>query len=100
MGCRGHHKRAQSNKRSTEYYQDEAGKEKKKGQNEKRSAKGRSPPDTLAPVMSSVGAPIKKYIEFLIRLLAHGRMTQFEVNQVYEGIQSELRQHTFENFRK
>ena len=93
MGCLDYVRRTKSNQRSTEYYRDFAGKEKKKLQNKKR-AKNRSPPspeyNQFASHQSSI---MKKYLRFLIHLLEKRWIKTSELDMGYDEIQNRLRQH-------
>lgn len=92
MGCRQQHKKASSQERSKAYRQDEVGRTKKQELNRKRSANGRSPPSEQAP---SQIIQMKSYLKFLIEVLYHRKLSESEIENLYQKIQNQLRQHTF-----
>jgi hypothetical protein len=98
MGCRENHRKTQSKKRSTAYYQDEPGKQKKKEQNDKR--KGRlSPCHSGSTQTAPQVRQMKKYLQFLFQLIEHRTVRPTEINEIYDRIQTQLRQHPFEKIR-
>lgn len=100
FGCREAHRKGQSNQRSTAYYQDEKGKEKKRQQNAKRpKATVPAPPPTL-PVSEEPPPwpqPILEYVRMVTSLIEGRRVTLAEVLEMLTGV---LRQHRMVRTRR
>jgi hypothetical protein len=97
FGCQQAHRRRQSNKRSTAYYQDEPGKEKKRQQNAKRRQKpapGRAVP---WPGPELLDRPILEYVRLATSLI-EGRPVS--LGEVLEMLAQVLRQHTMVRTRR
>jgi hypothetical protein len=100
FGCREAHRRRQANRRSTAYYQDKEGKQKKRQQNAKRRHAG-APAVDLAP--APVGAPlpwprpIVEYVRMATSLI-EGRAVRFA--EVVEMLRRVLRQHSMARTRR
>jgi len=72
FGCREAHRKRQSNQRSTDYYRDEPGKEKKRGQNAKRRKVPVRPapaPSPSPPEPTPWPGPILRYVRMVTSLL-------------------------------
>jgi len=100
FGCRGAHRRRQSNQRSVAYYQDEQGKGKKRQQNAKR--RKTSPPLIPPPAPPSEAPlpwprPIVEYVR-----MATGLIERREVRlaEVLEMLRRVLRQHRMVRTRR
>jgi hypothetical protein len=103
MGCRNDHRRRQSKKRSTAYYQDEAGSKKKKDLNQRRNKKKQTLPPPLLPAQHSSRSQIiqmKQYLRVLIGLLEHRKVSEAEIEGIYQKIKSQLRQHSLVRIKK
>ena len=100
FGCQEAHRKHQSNRRSTAYYQDEIGKEKKRQQNAKRR-KGAAapPPEVLAPAAAPLPwpLPIVKYVRRVVSLI-EGR--QVSMAEVLEMLARRVRQHSMVRRRR
>lgn len=100
FGCQGAHRKHQSNRRSTAYYQDEIGKEKKRQQNAKRR-KGAAapPPEVLAPAAAPLPwpLPIVKYVRRVVSLI-EGR--QVSMAEILEMLAQRVRQHSMVRRRR
>jgi hypothetical protein len=80
FGCREAHRRRQSDQRSTAYYRDEVGKEKKRALNAKRRKRSTRPPPAPAPPPPPPWPPrILPYIRMVTSLLEGRRVSLAEV---------------------
>lgn len=100
FGCQEAHRKHQSNRRSTAYYQDEIGKEKKRQQNAKRR-KGAAAPPLLEPPPPSAPLPwplpLVKYLRMVVSLI-EGR--QVSMAEILEMLARAVRQHTMVRERR
>lgn len=100
FGCQQAHRKHQSNRRSTAYYQDEIGKEKKRRQNGKRRKGAAAPPPSEAPPSSPPlpwPLPILKYVRMVVSLI-EGR--QVSMAEVLEMLARRVRQHSMVRGRR
>jgi hypothetical protein len=100
FGCREAHRQRQSSHRSTAYYQDEPGKEKKRQQNAKRGHAG-APAVVLAPAPVSAPLPWPRPIVEYVRMvtsLIEGRAVSLA--EVVEMLRRVLRQHSMARTRR
>lgn len=100
FGCREAHRRGQANRRSTAYYQDEAGKQKKQQQNAKRrqaSPAAALPTPPSAPAPLPWPRPIVEYVR-LVSSLIEGRAVRLA--EVVEMLQRVVRQHSMVRTRR
>ena len=95
FGCQKAHRKSQSNRRSTAYYQDEIGKEKKRQQNAKRRKGVPPPPPDSAPLPWP--RPIVEYVRMVVSLI-EGR--QVTVEEVLEMLARRVRQHSLVRRRR
>ena len=106
FGCREAHRKGQSNRRSTDYYRDEAGKEKKRAQNAKRrKTPPRPPPPPSGPpsppavdqLPSAWPRPMLPYLRMVTSLL-EGRPVSLA--EVVAMLRRALRQHRMVRTRR
>jgi hypothetical protein len=101
FGCQKAHRKHQSNRRSTAYYQDEIGKEKKRQQNAKRRKGAAAPSPSEAPPPASPPPPwplpIVKYVRMVVSLI-EGR--QISLAEILEMLARAVRQHTMARRRR
>jgi len=100
FGCREAHRRQQANRRSTAYYQDEPGREKKRQQNAKRrqaSLPTALPTLALAEAPLPWPRPIVEYVR-LVTGLIEGRAVRLA--EVVEMLRRVLRQHSMVRMRR
>lgn len=98
FGCREAHRQRQSSRRSTAYYQDEPGKEKKRQQNAKRRTDPMpiTQPAELWPE-EPLPRPILEYVRLATSLI-EGRPVSLE--EVVVMLRQVLRQHTMVRTRR
>ena len=104
FGCREEHRRRESSRRSTAYYQGEIGRVKKRIQNEKRSPQVTIPPTTPAaaeqptPEVCKLCSPgMMAYLQIVISLIEGRRVAREEI---VEMLRRTLRQHSIARERK
>ena len=100
FGCRQAHRQRQANRRSTAYYQDEPGKQKKRQQNAKRR---QARPPAVAPAPAPAGAPLpcpRPMVEYvrMVTSLIEGRAVRLA--EVVEMLRRVLRQHSMARTRR
>jgi hypothetical protein len=100
FGCAEAHRRRRASQRSTAYYQDQTGKEKKREQNAKR--RSASTPAAL-PAHPPVAAPLpwpRPIVEYvrLVSSLIEGRAVSLA--EVVEMLKAVLRQHSMARMRR
>lgn len=95
FGCAEAHRKRRSNQRSTAYYQDEAGKEKKRQQNAKRRKVPTAPasaPKAPAPEPALPWPrPILEYVRLVVSLIERRKVSLAEVVEMLLGL---VRQHS------
>lgn len=94
FGCRQAHRRRQASRRSTAYYQDETGKEKKRQQNAKRRpASTATDLPTRPPAQAPLPwpRPIVEYVRLVSSLIEGRAVGLAEVLEMLKGV---LRQHS------
>lgn len=98
FGCREAHRQRQSSRRSTAYYQDEPGKQKKRRQNGKRRKDPRplTQPAKLWPE-EPLSRPILEYVRLATSLI-EGRAVS--LGEVVVMLRQVLRQHTMVRTRR
>jgi hypothetical protein len=100
FGCRQAHRRRQASQRSTAYYQDKPGKEKKRQQNAKRR-RARTPaalpaaPSTPTPLPWP--RPMVEYVRMVTGLIERRAVSLAEVLEMLERV---LRQHRMVRVRR
>lgn len=97
FGCREAHRKRQSNLRSTAYYQDEHGKEKKRQQNAKRGKTGIPAAAPSAEEPLPWPRPIVEYVRMVTGLI-EGR--QVSLAEVLEMLARVVRQHRMVRTRR
>lgn len=100
FGCRQAHRRQEANRRSTAYYQDEEGKEKKRRQNAKRhlrSLPATAPKVPAASVSLPWPRPIVEYVRMATSLI-EGR--EVLLAEVVEMLRKIVRQHSMVRRRR
>ena len=98
FGCRQAHRQRRSSQRSTAYYQDEPGKEKKRQQNAKRR---KVPAPAIAPAALGPEAPVPRpMLEYLCMAtsLIEGRAVS--LGEVLAMLHQVLRQHSMVRTRR
>ena len=96
FGCREAHRKAESTRRSTAYYRDEAGKEKKRQQNAKRRRlTGPTVPPPEAPLPWP--RPIVEYVRVVTALIEGRRVSLAET---LEMLARAVRQHSMVRQRR
>ena len=99
FGCREVHRRRQASRRSTAYYQDEHGREKKRHQNAKRR---KASPTTALPTPPSEALapwprPIREYVRLVTSLIEGRTVSLAEVEEMLKRV---LRQHRMVRMRR
>jgi len=99
FGCREAHRKQQSNRRSTEYYRDEHGKEKKRAQNAKRRQVPvrPAPPPPVTELPPAWPRPMLPYLQMVTSLL-EGRPVSLA--EVVAMLRRALRQHRMVRARR
>jgi hypothetical protein len=102
FGCRQAHRRHQSDQRSTAYYRDEAGKEKKRTLNAKRRKRPPPPPAPPSPLLvdefpSAWPQTMLPYLQMVISLIEGRPVSLAEVVAV---LRRALRQHRIARTRR
>lgn len=98
FGCRQAHRRRQSDQRSTAYYQDEVGKEKKRTINAKRrKMSARPPPAPPAPEPPPWSPAMLRYL-VMVTSLVEGRPVS--LTEVVAMLRRALRQHRMVRTRR
>jgi hypothetical protein len=98
FGCQKAHRKRQSNQRSTAYYQDEAGKQKKRQQNAKRRKAPLPVVDGWGPQPEELlDRPIVEYVRRVTSLI-EGRPVSLA--EVWEMLTRVLRQHSMVRMRR
>jgi len=100
FGCREAYRRRQASRRSTAYYQDEPGKQKKRQQNAKRRRAG-APAVAPAPAPANAPLPWPRPIVEYVRMatsLIEGRAVRLA--EVVEMLRRVLRQHSMARTRR
>jgi hypothetical protein len=95
FGCREIHRRRQSDQRSTAYYRDEAGKQKKQALNARRRKSPAGPPPS--PPLPPWPAPLLGYLRMVIGLV-EGRPVSLA--EVLAMLRRALRQHRMARTRR
>jgi hypothetical protein len=95
FGCREAHRRRQSDQRSTAYYRDEAGKQKKQALNVRRRKSPAGPPPS--PPLPPWPAPLLGYLRMVIGLV-EGRAVSLA--EVLAMLRRALRQHRMARTRR
>jgi hypothetical protein len=100
FGCQEAHRKSQSNQRSTDYYRDEEGKEKKRAQNAKRRKTPVPPaPPVEAPVEAALPWP-RPILEYVRRVTSLIEGRPVSLAEVLEMLIRTLRQHTMGRRRR
>jgi hypothetical protein len=99
FGCQQAHRKHQSNLRSTAYYQDEMGKEKKREQNARRRKGSGAPPPAPPPATPPLPWPwpILRYVRMVVSLI-EGRPVSMA--EVLEMLARRVRQHSMVRRRR
>lgn len=102
FGCREHHCRRQSTRRSVAYYQEPEGKEKKRALNARRRKTPPPPPPPVAPTAPATPTvdwprPLLGYLCVLVGLIEARKVS---VDEVVEMLQRSLRQHRMVRTRR
>jgi hypothetical protein len=100
FGCAEAHRKRQSNQRSTAYYQDEPGKEKKRQQNAKRrktTAPTATPPLPLTEEPLPWPRPILEYVRMVTSLIEGRKVSLAEVLEMLAQV---VRQHRMVRTRR
>lgn len=90
FGCREAHQKAASTRRSTAYYRDEAGREKKRRINARRTLRPDPPLEPILDVPPICPRPLLEYLRVVIGLI-EGRPVSLE--EILEMLARSLRQH-------
>lgn len=101
FGCQQAHRKQQSNRRSTAYYQDKEGKGKKRELNAKRRKRGAAPtapePASAVPSPPPWPRPIVDYLCMVVGLIEGRRVS---VTEILEMLYRTVRQHTMVRRRR